>query len=88
VRRCVLLDLCGFQADQSVIADDCKRKSRQITLERIASEHAFGPLHQQCRFEAISQPNQRSQTGHTTDSIAQLVQTGRPVWPESAENPE
>jgi len=26
--------------------------------------------------------------GHTTDAIAQLLETGRPVWPESAENPE
>ena len=26
--------------------------------------------------------------GHTTDAIAQLVQTGRPVWPESAEKPQ
>ena len=26
--------------------------------------------------------------GHTTDAIPQLVQTGRPVWPESAENPK
>ncbi|MCX7396423.1 MAG: hypothetical protein NT138_01955 [Planctomycetales bacterium] len=25
---------------------------------------------------------------HTTDAIAQLLETGRPVWPESAENPE
>jgi len=61
---------------------------RSAVVSRIASEHAFGPLHQQYRFEAVSQLHQRSQTGHTTDSIAQLVRTGRHVWPESAENPE